>query len=74
MIWSAPARRTEKGCALVSGTNSEPRPNVDSLMTLAREKSQAGRNSLFDTVQELFVKNDGNLTDRERALMGEILR
>ncbi len=43
-------------------------------MTLAREKSQAGRNSLFDTVQELFVKNDGNLTDRERALMGEILR
>ena len=43
-------------------------------MALAREKTQAGRNSLFDTVQELFVKNDGNLTDRERALMGEILR
>jgi uncharacterized protein (DUF2336 family) len=29
---------------------------------------------LFDTVQELFVQNDGSLTDRERALMSEILR
>ena len=60
----------------MSDSNAEDSPNVDidKLLTLAREKSQEGRNSLFDTVQELFVKNDGSLTDRERAVMSEILR
>ena len=58
----------------MSDSTTDEHPNVDALLTLAREKSQAGRNSLFDTVQELFVKNDGNLTERERVLMGEILR
>jgi hypothetical protein len=73
---SPPTGQPKKECSLVSESNADGSPNVDSdtLLTLAREKSQAGRNSLFGTVQELFVKNDGNLTDRERALMGEILR
>lgn len=73
---ASPTRQLEKECSLVSDSNAEDSPNVDidKLLTLAREKSQEGRNSLFDTVQELFVKNDGSLTDRERAVMSEILR
>ena len=73
---SSPTRQPEKECSLVSDSNADNSPNVDieTLLTLAREKSQEGQNSLFDTVQELFVQNDGNLTDRERALMSEILR
>lgn len=59
---------------LNSNAGESPNFDIDNLLTLAREKSQAGRNSLFDTVQELFVTNDGKLTDRERALMSEILR
>ena len=59
---------------LNSNAGESPNFDIDNLLTLAREKSQAGRNSLFDTVQELYVTNDGKLTDRERALMSEILR
>ena len=49
-------------------------PDLEALFALARKKSQAGRNSLFETVQDLFIKSDGALSDRERAMMGDILR
>ena len=50
------------------------RPDLDSLIELARQKSKAGRRALFATVRDLFLEADGTLNDRERALMGEILR
>ncbi len=49
-------------------------PEIESLIDLARKKSQAGRNSIFETVQDLFLQKKGALSDRERALMGDILR
>lgn len=65
------------GIAPVTDTptpNDNQRPELESLLALAHEKSQAGRNSLFETVQDLFIKSDGTLSDRERAMMGDILR
>lgn len=49
-------------------------PEIESLVSLARQKSQAGRNSIFETVQDLFLQKNAALSDRERALMGDILR
>ena len=49
-------------------------PEIESLIGLARQKSQAGRNTIFETVQDLFLLKKGGLSDRERALMGGILR
>ncbi|MEE8173598.1 MAG: DUF2336 domain-containing protein [Alphaproteobacteria bacterium] len=49
-------------------------PEIASLIGLARQKSQAGRNSIFETVQDLFLEKNDSLSDRERALMGDILR
>ena len=49
-------------------------PEIESLIGLARQKSQAGRNSIFETVQDLFLDKKDGLSDRERALMGGILR
>ncbi len=49
-------------------------PDLESLIDLARQKSKAGRRALFATVRDLFFEDGSALTDRERALMGEILR
>ena len=49
-------------------------PEIASLIRLAQQKSQAGRNSIFETVQGLFLEKNNSLSDRERALMGGILR
>lgn len=49
-------------------------PDLESLIDLARQKSKAGRRALFATVRDLFFEDGSTLTDRERALMGEILR
>lgn len=59
-----------------SGTKPDENlnPEIDSLIDLARQKSQAGRNSIFETVQDLFLQKKSSLSDRERALMGDILR
>ncbi len=43
------------------------------LLELARERSAAGRNELAATISELFAGKGTQLTDRERALMFEIL-
>jgi uncharacterized protein (DUF2336 family) len=44
------------------------------LFDLARDKSVAGRQALTATVTDLFFASENVLTDRERALMTEILR
>ncbi len=49
-------------------------PDLDSLIDLARQKSKAGRRALFATVRDLFLDAGETLNDRERVLMGEILR
>ncbi len=43
------------------------------LFRLAREKSEAGRSALAATVSDLFERRGDVLTDRERALMFDIL-
>jgi len=43
------------------------------LLELARKKSAESRNELASTVSDLFAGGSGNLTDRERVLMYEIL-
>jgi uncharacterized protein (DUF2336 family) len=44
------------------------------LFRLARDKSVAGRRALVASVGELFFEREPGLSDRERALMTEILR
>lgn len=48
--------------------------SADELFALARNKSVEGRRTLFATVCDLFMGERQTLSDRERALMGEILR
>ena len=48
--------------------------SADELFELARNKTKEGRESLFAMVSDLFFNEDRVLSDRERALMGEILR
>ncbi len=47
---------------------------LDELLALARQRSREGRTALFDTVRDLLFDTGQSLTDRERALMGDILR
>jgi uncharacterized protein (DUF2336 family) len=51
-------------------------PNLDTqhLRKLARDKTVAGRKALIELVTDLFFSHGGTLTDRERALMSDILR
>jgi uncharacterized protein (DUF2336 family) len=46
---------------------------LSDLLTLARDKSVVGRKTLMDAVSDLFCDNQTVLTDRERALMTDIL-
>ncbi len=48
--------------------------STDELFALAHNKSAEGRRALFSTVCDLFLGENLTLSDRERALMGEILR
>ena len=43
------------------------------LMGFAQRKTQQSRRVLFENINDLFLSNDGRLSDRERALMVEIL-
>jgi uncharacterized protein (DUF2336 family) len=55
---------------------SSNRQNIEAevLFALAREKTQAGREQLFSSVAQLFELSGSRLSDRERALMRDILR
>lgn len=46
----------------------------DALLKLAREKSAQGRSALAETITDLFHGGGQTLTERERALMFDILR
>jgi uncharacterized protein (DUF2336 family) len=58
----------------VSKQDVTQNPEIESLIGLARQKSQAGRNSIFETVQDLFLNKKDGLSERERSLMSDILR
>ncbi len=51
-----------------------PDDDLDALYKLARDKSAAGRKALVAAVSDLFFNNKDVLTDREKALMTDILR
>jgi uncharacterized protein (DUF2336 family) len=46
---------------------------LNELLALARDKSVSGRKTLMDAVSDLFCDNQTVLSDRERALMTDIL-
>lgn len=54
--------------------SSVPDDDLDALYKLARDKSAAGRKALVAAVSDLFFNNKDVLTDREKALMTDILR
>lgn len=43
------------------------------LLRLAQERQRNGRRVIFDNISDLFLSAEGRLSDRERALMSEIL-
>ncbi len=51
-----------------------PGPDLRFLLGLALDKSLEGRRALTATIADLFDKPDGVLSERERALMTDILR
>lgn len=46
---------------------------VMELLSLAKEKSQTSRNQLVENITDLFLSNEGRLSEHERALMSDIL-
>lgn len=56
------------------GMIAESDIDIAAMLELARDKSPAARAQLADTVSALFLDGDRQLSDRERALMTEILR
>jgi uncharacterized protein (DUF2336 family) len=44
-----------------------------SIVALAQDKSATNRRVIFENISDLFLSSEGRLTDRERALMGDIL-
>lgn len=53
---------------------SLPSEDVSALFKMARDKSAAGRKALVNAVSDLFFNNTDVLSDREKALMTDILR
>lgn len=47
--------------------------HIEDLIDLAREKSALSRRRLFENMADLFLSEDGRLTEHERALMTDIL-
>ena len=60
---------------LTSDKNAEEEDvSLDELYVLARDKSSEGRQTLFENMRDLFLEGGTSVSDREKALMGEILR
>ncbi len=60
-------------------TNTAPQINhedltLEELFALAQDKSSEGRQTLFENMRDMFLDNGRSVSDRERALMSEILR
>jgi len=47
---------------------------VERLLALAHDKSQAGRSALYSAIGELFGRRGSELSETERRMMAEILR
>ncbi len=58
----------------ISKIPADGAPSMDAMLDLARNATTAGRRALFATVNDLFIDGEGQLSERERALMGDILR
>lgn len=59
---------------LVKGVSADIRKlDVEGLLALAADKSSRARQSLMDTVVDLYLPSESRLTEQERALMGDIL-
>jgi uncharacterized protein (DUF2336 family) len=48
--------------------------SLEDLFSLARDKSTQGRQALFENMRDMFLDGGTSVSDREKALMGEILR
>ena len=48
--------------------------SLEELFVLAQDKSAAGRQSLFENMRDMFLDGGTSVSDREKALMSEILR
>ncbi len=58
----------------ISNLPTDDAPSMIAMLDLARDTTAAGRRALFVTVNDLFLEGEGALSERERALMGDILR
>lgn len=47
--------------------------NVSAMLQLARNRSQAARSELVGNIQDFFLNEESRLSERERALMSDIL-
>ncbi len=47
--------------------------SIQKLLELARESSKASRRVLYDNITDLFLAEEGRLSERERVLTGDIL-
>lgn len=47
--------------------------NVSALLNLAKNRSQSARSELVGNIQDFFLKEESRLSERERALMSDIL-
>lgn len=47
--------------------------NVSALLNLAKNRSQTARTELVGNIQDFFLKEESRLSERERALMSDIL-
>lgn len=69
------AKDDSRGGTGLQGVNGRPAAiDEQALLDLAREKSAASRARLASTISDLFSDRGDALTERERALMGDILR
>ena len=57
-----------------TGFRDNSRPGVDYLLEMARDRSEAGRALLVNSVCDLFVDSEHGNSGRESALMTDILR
>jgi len=47
--------------------------DVSALLNLAKNRSKTARSELVSNIQDFFLKEEGRLTERERAIMSDIL-
>ncbi len=56
-----------------SGSDETGLRDIESLIALAGDRSEAARKTLVDNISDLFLSGEGRLNDHERALMLDII-